>query len=53
MVSHVEIIVFIIRDSFFEMSGGRREKFRIEKGSVFRGVDYSTKYAFSLNCFKS
>ena len=31
MVSHVETIVFIIRDSFFEMSGGRREKFRIEK----------------------
>lgn len=31
MVSRVETIVFIIRDSFFEMSGGRREKFRIEK----------------------
>ena len=50
MVSRVEIIVFIIRGSFFEVYG---EKFRIEKESVFRGVDYSTKYAFSLNCFKS
>lgn len=52
MVSRVEIIVFIIRGSFFEVYG-KREKFRIEKESVFRGVDYSTKYAFSLNCFKS
>ena len=26
---------------------------REEKRSVFRGVDYSTKYAFSLNCSKS
>ena len=53
MVSRVGIIVFIIRGSFFEVYGGRRETFRIEKESVFRGVDYSTKYAFSLNCFKS
>ena len=55
MVSHVEIIVFIIRDSFFEMSGGRREKFRIEKGSVFRGVDYSTNFlrkALEINGFQ-
>lgn len=44
MVSHVEIIVFIIRGSFFEVYRGKREKFRIEKESVFRGVDYSTKF---------
>ena len=49
MVSRVEKIVFIIRGSFFEVYGEKR----IEKESVFRGVDYSTKYAFSLNCFKS
>ena len=29
------------------------EKFGIEKESVFRRVYYSTKYAFSSNCFKS
>lgn len=52
MVSHVEIIVFIIRGSFFEVYG-EKKKVQNRKRSVFRGVDYSTKYAFSLNCFKS
>ena len=40
MVSRVGIIVFIIRGSFFEVYGEKR----IEKESVFRGVDYSTKF---------
>ena len=34
MVSRVEIIVFIIRDSFFELSG-EKEKSRIEKEAYF------------------
>lgn len=34
MVSHVEIIVFIIRGSFFEVYG-KRKKFRIEKEAYF------------------
>lgn len=52
MVSRVGIIVFIIRGSFFELYGEKRKVWN-RKESVFRGVDYSTKYAFSLNCFKS
>ena len=46
MVSRVEIIVFIIYNpgQFLWAVWGKREKFRIEKESVFRGVDYSTNF---------
>ena len=43
MFSRVETIVFIIRDSFFEVYGEKR-KVQNRKRSVFRGVDYSTKF---------
>lgn len=55
MVSRVEIIVFIIYNpGIVSLSClGKKRKVQNRKRSVFRGVDYSTKYAFSLNCFKS
>ena len=43
MVSRVEKIVFIIRDSFFELYGEKRKVWN-RKRSVFRGVDYSTNF---------